>query len=654
MRLQQGAPLTGGATARLTTGTLSGFSVSPRANKLDVIFLFTALGSTFSLAWLMAKHRLSAPEPRHRLLAVLLFEASVAMMTWFCGAAIGDAVGAALVMSGLVALLAWPMKAYNIEGRLHVANVVAVKAVALLWGYSWIESLIQSPVLDAAFLVGFVLASTFIMWATASDLVGDLMKMASVIRRTWKRPVAPPRGTGRTVFPKISMHVPCYSEPPEVVMATLDTLARLTYPNFEVLVIDNNTKDPAMWQPLERHCEWLGERFRFFHVDPLAGAKAGALNFALEHTAENAVLVGVVDADYQVEADYLDRLIDFFDEPELAFIQTSHDYRDLGGRSYLDSCYWQYMPNYKLFLPGLSQWDAAHICGTMVVVRRSTLVDVGAWDETLLTEDSELAIRLHAAGHTGHYFSTTAGRGIIPETFEAYKKQRFRWCVGPIQQLRKHWRAFLPWPLGPRTGLTNFQRYIELRHSTENLPKALALVFWPVEIVFLCWLTTQDAIILPSVLVMVIALGIPSAVGASLFSYQILNRPVRDAVLGSISNMALDHTRAIATIAALCARRPLPWVRTSKFKQLPARPSALSAVWWEFGLGTASLAFAAVLAPLATWATPDLLVLGVFTLGFRGATYLAGPFLAVLAELELRAVSAEDYALDSSSPLGAG
>ncbi len=57
-------------------------------------------------------------------------------------------------------------------------------------------------------------------------------------------------------------------------------LARLAYDNFEVIIIDNNTQDPAMWQPVEAHCRRLGERFRFFHVAPLAGIQGGRVEFS--------------------------------------------------------------------------------------------------------------------------------------------------------------------------------------------------------------------------------------------------------------------------------------------------------------------------------------------------------------------------------------
>src|SRR6266478_1783024 len=76
-----------------------------------------------------------------------------------------------------------------------------------------------------------------------------------------------------------------YSEPAAMLIETLDALARLDYPDFEVLVIDNNTREEAVWRPVETHCAQLGARFRFFHVAPLAGFKAGALNYALARTA---------------------------------------------------------------------------------------------------------------------------------------------------------------------------------------------------------------------------------------------------------------------------------------------------------------------------------------------------------------------------------
>ena len=76
------------------------------------------------------------------------------------------------------------------------------------------------------------------------------LRVARLARRRSARPA--------TRLPKVSIHVPAYNEPPDMLIETLDALARLDYPDFEVLVIDNNTRDEAVWRPVEAHCAQLG------------------------------------------------------------------------------------------------------------------------------------------------------------------------------------------------------------------------------------------------------------------------------------------------------------------------------------------------------------------------------------------------------------
>jgi cellulose synthase/poly-beta-1,6-N-acetylglucosamine synthase-like glycosyltransferase len=80
--------------------------------------------------------------------------------------------------------------------------------------------------------------------------------------------------------PKVSIHIPAYREPPEMIRQTLDAVAQLEYPNFECIIVINNTPDPALWRPVEEHCKTLGERFKFVREDNLDGFKAGALRLA--------------------------------------------------------------------------------------------------------------------------------------------------------------------------------------------------------------------------------------------------------------------------------------------------------------------------------------------------------------------------------------
>ena len=139
--------------------------------------------------------------------------------------------------------------------------------------------------------------------------------------------------------PKVSLHIPAYNEPVKVVQKTLLSLARLDYPNYEVLVVDNNTPTEEAWRPLEEFCRHLGPNFHCLHLDKWPGYKSGALNFALAQTDPRAEIIGIIDADYQVAPEFLRELVPAFANPEVAFVQTPQDYSDHKGDIFSESMY---------------------------------------------------------------------------------------------------------------------------------------------------------------------------------------------------------------------------------------------------------------------------------------------------------------------------
>src|SRR6185312_13126364 len=108
-----------------------------------------------------------------------------------------------------------------------------------------------------------------------------------------------------------------HNEPPELLKETLRSLARLEWENFEVIVIDNNTSDPALWKPVEEYCRGLGPRFRFFHVENLEGFKAGAMNYVRPFMDERAEFIFVVDADYLVEPSALKTALQYYSSAQI-------------------------------------------------------------------------------------------------------------------------------------------------------------------------------------------------------------------------------------------------------------------------------------------------------------------------------------------------
>ncbi|HSH58099.1 MAG TPA: glycosyltransferase [Acidimicrobiales bacterium] len=422
-------------------------------------------------------------------------------------------------------------------------------------------------------------------------------------------------------------------------------------PDFEVLVIDNNTSDPSLWRPVEAHCAYLGERFRFFHIEGIAGAKAGALNFALPHTDPAAELVAVVDADYQVQPDFLAGTVSYFDDPAMGFVQSPHAYRGWEHSTYLRLCNWEYAYFFATGMVSLNERDAAITVGTMCVIRRRALEEAGGWAEWCLTEDSELAVRIHALGYSSVYLNHIYGRGLIPESFAGYKQQRFRWTYGPVQELKHHVRLYLPGRWRRPSCLTSAQRLHHVTHGLHGTGVGVGIIAIPLAF-------RRDRLHggprrggPPAVSLWLAATVLLSSIYLLRWSvYRVLLGARFGETLGAwLASASLTHVIVVANLWALAGRH-VPWKRTDKFRPSARRAGALGTARTELIVGLSCLGVAALavaLLPKSGMAT--MLAVGIV---LQGLMYLAAPVMALLAERDLRRHVNDDdvvMALDTSS-----
>lgn len=432
--------------------------------------------------------------------------------------------------------------------------------------------------------------------------------------------------------PFVSIHLPCYEEPPDIVIETLNALSLLDYPHFEVIVIDNNTKDESLWKPIKEKSESLGQRFRFFHFDTLKGAKAGALNQALKLTNPKAELVAVVDADYVAEKTFLKELAPLFKDSKVAFVQTCHNYRNWQKSRYLTSCYYEYAVHFQLELPALTEWDSAYTVGTMCLLRKEALESAGGWAEWCLTEDSEIAVRLHALGYCGYYFNRTFGKGLIPETFYEYKKQRFRWTVGPVQEFRRYWKLYLP---GNRS-LMPMQKISEFFHGTAlGFAEILRFLNIPILALALFFAITQDQFfIIPSSILWIIPILLVRTIGCSWICMRLLGGNFGDMLAASLAARSLSYTRFQAILSAIVSKKTI-WRRTNKFKVSHSYSRILSSTGKELTIGALYLTIICILFPLANFWPPDLIALMLLGMVIQSFNYFCAPYMAFLSEKEL-------------------
>lgn len=260
--------------------------------------------------------------------------------------------------------------------------------------------------------------------------------------RTGRRIASGPESVSNPLnsFPFISVHVATHNEPPEMVIETLDALAAMDYPAFEVLLLDNNTANPAMWRPVRDHIALMGARFRFFHHHGVIGAKAGALNIGLSICDPRTRYVAIVDADYQVMPDFLISAIRVFSD-DIQFVQFPQAYRNTRQAEPVVAELSDY---FRTFPTAANRSGASLLTGTMSVIAIDALRAAGGWPTASITEDAELGVALWKAGARGLYVDQVVGRGLLPLDLAGLRIQRSRWVTGNVQTLLgalRDWRG---------------------------------------------------------------------------------------------------------------------------------------------------------------------------------------------------------------------
>jgi cellulose synthase/poly-beta-1,6-N-acetylglucosamine synthase-like glycosyltransferase len=441
-----------------------------------------------------------------------------------------------------------------------------------------------------------------------------------------------PLPTHETTYkPFVSLHIPAYNEPPDMLIRTVEAAAAIDYPDFEVVVIDNNTPDPATWMPVAEHFRYH-PKVTFVHVDQLEGYKSGALNLALNrYTSEQAELIGVIDADYLVSPDYLKATVGYFADPRLAFLQTPQDYRDYDTSGYFRACYDAYRYFFSMAMPSRNERDSAIFAGTMGLLRRQPLEALGGWDQWCVTEDAETSLRMLRAGYSGLFIPRSFGKGIMPLTFASLKSQRYRWCFGGMQILRKHCRSLRPWDSDPDNHLSIGQRLDYLFGGLQWLNDLVYLGFTLVLLVVAGLLLAGDHIpirpfIGPTVL-------LPAALLSTGLLRAVWALRKRDhlsytrAFLAFISWLSLSLTVARACVSGLL-RSEGAFLRTPKTGSVRKLRAALAAAAPESLLAVLLLGLGAALA--ITTASSFLVIALVL---WQGSVYLAAPVMSRLNQL---------------------
>ena len=315
------------------------------------------------------------------------------------------------------------LSAYTIP-RLPRGQELAIRALSLVayaYGVYWIAWRWTSSLNwdHPVFSLILVLAETF-----------GLISMASFIFTAWRlvhrEPPPAPEGLAVDVF------ITCYDEPLQLLRRTAIGARAIRYPH-QTYMLDDGKRDEVQTMAKE-----LG--IGYIRREGNEHAKAGNLNHAFSVTRGEFVLQ--LDADHVPLPNILDRLLGYFDDDKLAFVQSPQDFYNTDSFTHVvnDEGRQMWEENrlfFSLIQPGKDRMNAAFFCGSCGVLRRAAFDEIGGFSTRTITEDMETSMLLHARGWKSFYHGETLAYGLAPASAAQYHVQRLRWGQGSMQMLRK-------------------------------------------------------------------------------------------------------------------------------------------------------------------------------------------------------------------------
>ena len=304
-----------------------------------------------------------------------------------------------------------------------------------------LESLLREIQLSAPYTVVLVFFAAY-------PIVTSIMWMITAMLFRWRWEDALPGGaaTARSDWPMVSLLVPAHNE--EVVIgSSVAAMLRIDYPDFEVIVIDDGSRDGtlAVLQPL-----LADPRLRIVHK-PLNEGKAMALNDALA-LARGEILLAL-DADAEPDPQLLRWIVPHFDSPRVAAVTGNPRVRNT--HTFLARLQAvEFTSIISLLRRAQRIWGRiVTVSGVVAALRKSAVFDVGGFSPNMPTEDIELTWKLQKRHYDVRYEPRAICWMTVPVSYRGLFRQRLRWARGLAQVLHKHadvmttWKSRRLWPV---------------------------------------------------------------------------------------------------------------------------------------------------------------------------------------------------------------
>ncbi len=240
----------------------------------------------------------------------------------------------------------------------------------------------------------------------------------------------------------VAVVIPTYDEGPEVLLPTVAAALEVRG-EHQTWLLDDGHRPEVEAMARQVGCGYISRPTN-------EHAKAGNLNYALG--VIDADIIAVLDADHVPQPEFLERTLPYFNEPDIALVQTPQEFYNVDSFVHADPGHHEEMFFHRVIQAGKNHYGAAFWCGTGSVIRTDALRSVGGASTVSITEDLHTAMLLQRAGWRTVHHNEPLARGLAPRNYEEFSKQRWRWGAGAMQSFAVDFPLTTP-------GLTRGQRF---------------------------------------------------------------------------------------------------------------------------------------------------------------------------------------------------
>lgn len=322
----------------------------------------------------------------------------------------------------------------------HETNIITIKTAQAKIQEKGVELMVEKS--DSSFLlilcIALILMALFTRNATWLQWVLLIPAFAMLVNAiaSFKK-VDPPTPFAEEDLPFVSIFIPAHNEE-FTIESTVRSVCGIEYNkydeiHYELIVVNDGSTDSTGEILAGLKSDYPQLKIVTRHPPRSGKGKGFVLNDAL--TLSRGEVIGVFDADTQVEPDFLHKVMAYLNKDGVEGVQSRVKMFNKNENFLARMQHVEFASFGNTLIAKDNLGHCGFLGGNGQFVYKQAIIDGGRWDGFAVTEDLNLAIKIILNGGKIRYCSDTAVYQEAVTSWGAFFRQRIRWAIGNFETL---------------------------------------------------------------------------------------------------------------------------------------------------------------------------------------------------------------------------